>query len=424
MAHIERMPKSGYTMREGLVTRLLVQEGERVLQGTPLLEYETDKLTGTVEAGRDGLVLQILVQEGESRPVLAPLVVIGQEGEAFELEEGDPPVSPDRETPAAKAAKMNSGKIWIPATPCARRLAGDRGIPLAGITGTGPNGRIRKQDVLHAAEKAPRATHLAERAARDSGVLLEGLQGSGPRGRIQREDIPSVPKNTGTADVRREKLSPMRRTIAARLTESKRTIPHAYYTRDLPIGALAEIRQSIGACGEIRLTYNDLLLFALSRALLRHPALTAALDGDEVSYPNQINLGMAVSVEGGLVVPVIRDAGRRSLTAISREAARLARAAREKALTQEDMTGGCFTLSNLGKYGVRSFSAIINPPEPAILAVGAVEDRVCVRNGEIAVEKLATVTLSADHRLVDGAQAALFLQSLEELVREPWRMLL
>lgn len=425
MADIERMPKSGYTMREGLVSKILVREGQRVSRGAPLLEYETDKLTGTVEASRDGVVLRLLAREEESYPVLAPLVILGEEGEDVPLPED----APDREaTPAreeeAPAPRPPQREGRILATPCARRLAREKGISLETLAGTGPGGRVQKRDVLLAAEQRPKATHLAERLARDSSLPLEGIPGTGARGRIQKTDVLSALEGNQAAAGQREKLSPMRRTIAARLTESKQNIPHVYYTRDLHMGALAGIRQSLAGRGEEKLTYNDLLLFAVSRALQRYPDFTASLQGDEAVYPPEINLGMAVTVEGGLVVPVLRNAGALTLLQTAREAARLSQAAREKRLSPADMSGGCFTVSNLGKYGIREFSAIINPPEAAILAVGAVEDRACVRDGQVVIEKLATVTLSADHRLIDGAMAAEFLQYLNEIVQEPWRMLL
>lgn len=427
MAEIVRMPKSGYTMREGLVSKVLAAEGQRVTKGAPLLEYETDKLTGTVEAGQDGVVLRMLAREGETYPVLTPLAVVGQEGEAFTL-----PDSPGGKSPAA--AKQDEAPAPAPvcepapgrvlATPCARRLARENGVELSSVTGTGPNGRIQKKDVLGAVRARPAATHLAAKIAGQKGVSLDGLHGSGPRGRIEKSDLPRSPAGGAQAEERREKLSPMRRTIAARLTQSKQQIPHVYYTRELGMDAVAQIRGSLAGRGEEKPTYNDFLLFAVSRALGRFPLLTARLEEDEIVFPSQVNLGMAVTVEGGLVVPVLRDASALSLTEISREASRLAQTAREKRLTQEEMSGGCFTVSNLGKYGLREFSAVINPPEAAILAVGAVEDRPCVRDGAIAVQKAVTVTLSADHRLIDGALAAEFLQELDRLVREPWRMLL
>ena len=422
MAVIERMPKSGYTMREGFVSKILVQTGERVQKGTPLLEYETDKLTGTVEASGTGTVLQILAREEESYPVLSPLVVIGKPGEeipAEPAEEAQPEPADEKTVPETEKPKK-AERVF--ATPRARKIAKEQGIDLIAVTGTGPKGRIQAKDVLSFAEARPKATHLAQKLAAQGETALEQIIGTGPRGRIGREDVQHA-QNTVDMAVRTERLTSMRSTIAARLTQSKQNIPHAYYTYDIDMGALTEIKYKLSKEG-LKLTYNDLLLFGVSRVLQANPLFTARIEEGQIVYPDGVNLGMAVSVNGGLVVPVICHTEKLSLTAIAARAAELAKQAKEGKLSADKIFGGNFTVSNLGKYGVRQFSAIINPPESGILAVGAVEDRVCAVDGEIKIKKMATVTLSADHRLIDGAEAAAFLQQLDRFCREPWRMIL
>ena len=412
MATVESMPKSGYTMREGIVSKILVNVGDQVVPGTALLEYETDKLTGTVEATNGGTVLKLLVREGESRPVLAPLVILGEPGEDISQyldETGEAP----REEPAPPPAAQRQRPF---ASPLARRLARERSIDLSAVQGSGPGGRIQGKDVLSAGGR--KATHLAKKAAERGGMDISQIEGSGSGGRITKADVLAAQNAVQEAPQNRERLSGMRKTIAVRLLESKRTIPHAYYTRDIHVDRLAELRRETG------LTYNDIILFAVSRALKCFPLLTAELGDGEILYRDGVDLGMAVSVEGGLVVPVIRHAEKLSLRELSQEAARLASLARAGKLSGEDMSGGRFTVSNLGKYGLREFAAIINPPETGILAVGAVEDRVYAEDGKVRIGKEMTVTLSADHRLIDGAAAAEFLGRLAEFLCDPWKMLM
>ena len=422
MAVIERMPKSGYTMREGFVSKILVQIGESVQKGTPLLEYETDKLTCTVEASGAGTVLQILAREEESYPVLSPLVVIGEPGEEIPAEPaGDAQPKPVDEKAVPETEKPKKAERAF-ATPRARKIAKDQGIDLMAVTGTGPKGRIQAKDVLSFAEARPKATHLAQKLAAQGEITLDQMTGTGPRGRIGKEDVQHA-QTTVEMAARTERLSSMRGTIATRLTQSKQNIPHAYYTYDIDMGALAEIKCKLSKEG-LKLTYNDLLLFGVSRVLQSNPLFTARIEEGQIIYPDGVNLGMAVSVNGGLVVPVICCTEKLSLTALAERAAELAKQAKEGKLPADKMSGGSFTVSNLGKYGVRQFSAIINPPESGILAVGAVEDCVCAVDGEMKIKKMATVTLSADHRLIDGAEAAVFLQQLDRFCREPWRMIL
>ena len=337
-----------------------------------------------VEASAAGTVLKLLAGEGERRPVLAPLAVLGEPGEDVSRygpeggagETGEPEETGETGVRAKELLPARAEEQRRPyATPLARRLARERSLDLSSIRGTGPNGRIQKRDVLEFTS--------AKVAMRN-----------------------------------REPMSGMRRTIAARLLESKRTMPHAYYTQDVHMDAAAQLR------GDAGLTYNDVIMFAVSRALKRFPVFASSIEGDEILHHGNVDLGMAVSVDGGLLVPVIKNADSLSLRELSNEAKRLAALARDGRLTAGDMGGGCFTVSNLGGYGIREFSAIINPPEAGILAVGAVEDRVYAQNGEVRTGKMMTVTLSADHRLIDGAAAAGFLRCLKELLQEPWRMLL
>lgn len=432
MIAVERMPKSGYTMREGLVTKIFVKEGQSVAKGDVILEYETDKLTGTVESSSDGVVRRILAKEEESYPVLQPLVILGEAGEPIPsefLETEEKKDAPEKLEHSEKKVDSESsdGKIRVFASPLARRLAREKMINLSEITGTGPNGRIQKKDVLLASEKKNCATSVAKKLALQQEIDLSQVQGTGPRGRVQKADVLSAAARKAGKE-RRERITSMRRTIAGRLSYSKQTIPHAYYTCDIVAEALVNLKEKLAVhkdkTGEKAVTYNELILFAVSRALRDFPLFTARIEDNEIVYSPAINLGMAVSVSGGLVVPVIPAADKLPLNEMARKARELSEKARKGTLSEPEISGGVFTVSNLGNYGIRQFSAIINPPEAGILAVGAIEDRVCAVSGCVQIQKMMTLTLSADHRLIDGKEAADFLNRLKQYLQEPCTLVL
>jgi pyruvate dehydrogenase E2 component (dihydrolipoamide acetyltransferase) len=394
------MPKWGIEMQEGTVNGWHAAIGETVARDAPLVDVETDKIVNTVESPYAGTLRRILANVGDVLPVGALLGVYAEpavgeaEIDAFvaafrPVDASHEPAAPLTEAPAAVAAAPAAPTdTESRVSPIARRLAERLGIDLAGIQGTGPNGRISKEDVEAAARRAapPDATPAA----------------------------PAVAANAPT----RVPLSATRRTIARRLVESKQTIPHYRLGRDLDAGALVARVGALRAAG-VRVSINDLVLRATGLALARHPTLNGHLVGDEFLCYADADIAVAVSTPDGLMTPVLRAVNRRALAELAAEARDLAARARAGDLRREDISGGTFTVSNLGMFGVERFDAIINPPQVAILAVGAVREVVVVRDGAPCVAHALAVTLSADHRVIDGAVGGAFLATLAELVAAP-----
>ncbi|MBI1987173.1 MAG: 2-oxo acid dehydrogenase subunit E2 [Nitrospinae bacterium] len=398
------MPKLGMTMTDGRVVEWLVQETSRVEKGQIVLRIESDKIEYEVEAPASGTLARIYaVASEEALPVGRLLAVILAEGEALNEEllaselSAFPPVADSLRLPATSSASaMTSssrpiGAERMKASPAARKLAEEKGVDLSRVVGTGPGGRITREDVLAALEASP--------AAPFPGAAREPTLGS------------SIP------------LSRMRKIIAQRLTASSSQTPHIYLFSEIDATELqasrARLLPRIEAETGQRLSYNDLLIQAVAHSIQRFPLFNATLEGEVIRIPEEIHIGLAVAVEGGLIVPVIRGVHRKSLEAIVRERADLVQRAQNKRLTPDDLQGGTFTLSNLGMYEVDYFTAIINPPQSAILSVGRMAQRPQVVDGEIAVRTMMWLGLSADHRVVDGAQAAEFLQEIKRGLEKP-----
>ena len=403
------MPKWGIEMQEGTVTAWHIEPGRRVEKGEPLLDVETEKIVNSVESPASGTLRIVLAGAGDTCKVGELVGVLAEPGvgdaevDAFirnfrpadtSFERDD---SAGGEAPAATAAAAATAQPATPAapsedgdeprvSPIARRLAEKLGIDPSRIVGTGRNGRVSKEDVEAYAAKLAAAPAPAPEATEASTPL------------------------------RRERLTSMRATIARRLGESKQTIPHYRVSIDLDADALLARRRALADKG-VRVSVNDLLLEAVARALVRHPRVNAQFDGNEVLEFGQADIAVAVATDAGLITPVIRAADGKPVERLAAESRDLAARARAGKLTREEITGGTFTVSNLGMYGIKSFDAIINPPQVAILAVGAAEPRPVVRDGALAVGTRMTVTLSSDHRVVDGAAAAAFLAMLAALVR-------
>ncbi len=391
------LPRLGQGMESGTIVRWLKSEGEPVQKGEPLFELDTDKVTQEVEAEAAGVLLKIAVAEGEV-PVGQTVAFIGSEGEdvpevaaAAPTEEDAKPSEPERAAAqeAPQQAAIASGNGRIKASPLARRMARERGIELSGIRGTGPDGRIVAEDVERAEAGGPTAP-------------------------------PSVaPTPAPTGEVERIPLSNIRKTIARRLTEAWQ-IPvfqlqaSADMTR---VNALvARLRERDP---DVRITVTDVLTKVCAQALMRHREVNAEFTEDAILLHPSANVGLAVAAPQGLVVPVIRSAERLSLTEIAGVRADLVGRAREAKLRAEDLEGGTFTISNLGMYAVERFTAVLNPPQAAIVAVGATEERVVPVDGEMVVRPMVTLTGTFDHRAVDGAPAAAFLQTLKEGLEDP-----
>ncbi|MCH2138666.1 MAG: 2-oxo acid dehydrogenase subunit E2 [Phycisphaerales bacterium] len=426
------MPRLSDTMERGTIIKWHVTEGDEVTAGDVLADVETDKATMEMQAYDDGVVTGILVSEGQPVDIGTVCATLADEDD-----DGEAPAPPPVEVAAEVVAPAASAPAASPApaarrsggrriTPVARRLAEQHDIDLDALTGSGPSGRITKKDVLAAAQAGdemkaavpPSATPPAEPAPTT-------LAPPSPV-----EAVPATPVTSGElalhADDRREPVSGMRQTIARRLVQSKQEIPHYQVSMAFDMDAITDLRTSLNeelAQVEVKLSMNDLLVRACALAMSRNPLMNASWDGDAIVLHGRVHIGVAVALPeergGGLVVPVIRDADRKSLRQISAETRALATKARERGLSPEDMEGATFTISNLGMFGVEHFTAIINPPNSAILAVGATAQKPVVRDGELTVGWEMQATLSNDHRVVDGATAARWLGTLKSLIENP-----
>jgi len=422
------MPKFEMAQESGKVLRWLKQEGEAVTKGEAILEVETDKVAMEVEAPASGTLVGIRVGPGAVVPIGQPIAYILLPGEVWE---GAPGASPAASPAGAPRA-----------TPVAERIAQAHGVDLSAVPGTGPGGRVTKADVeaflaQRAAEGKVKAAPAARRLARELGVDLQQVKGTGPGGRIQSEDVrraaealragvsPEALEAPARLAIRRRvPLAGMRRIIAERMSRSVREAPQFTVSIDVEMGRAMAIVEDLAAWAEReggpRVTLTALLVKACAWALRRHPALNATLEGEEILEWEDVNIGVAVAVPEGLVVPVIPEADRRGVWEIARMLEEKVGRAREGRLRPEDVQGGTFTLSNLGMYGIDRFTAILNPPQAGILAVGRVAKRPVVGEGdEVVVRPVATLTLTADHRVIDGAQAAQFMDDLRWVLERP-----
>ncbi|HUU65320.1 MAG TPA: dihydrolipoamide acetyltransferase family protein [Dehalococcoidales bacterium] len=389
-------PKLDEAMRSGKIVRWLKNEGDRVEKGETILEIETEKTAFEIEAETSGILSKIMVKAGDEVPVGATIAFILQPGE--EAPEVPEPVivSAKKKTPTEepKAAK-EPGEIK--ASPLARNIAKEHNIDLSMVTGTGPGGRITKEDVLQAVEEGKA---VAAPPAQEEPELVE-------------EEV--VP------------LSSMREVIAQRMMESFQT-PHFYLSVEVDTQELGKTRNQLIPIIEsktgIRLTLTDLIIKITAKALEDNPSLNCSYVDGGVKLFKRIDIGLVTAVEGGLVVPVIRQADKKSLAEIAQARAELVQKARERTLSKEEMKGSTFTISNMGMFEIDQFSAIIQPPEAAILAVGRIADKAVVRNGEILIRPMMTLTLSIDHRVLDGAMGAKFLQSLKQYLKNPFNLIM
>lgn len=422
------MPKFEMAQESGKVLRWLKQEGEAVTKGEAILEVETDKVAMEVEAPASGTLVGIRAGPDEVVPIGQPIAYILLPGEVWE---GAPGASPAASPAGAPRA-----------TPVAERIAQAHGVDLSAVPGTGPGGRVTKADVeaflaQRAAEGKVKAAPAARRLARELGVDLQQVEGTGPGGRIQSEDVrraaealragvsPEALEAPARPAIRRRvPLAGTRRIIAERMSRSVREAPQFTVSIDVEMGRAMAIVEDLAAWAEReggpRVTLTALLVKACAWALRRHPALNATLEGEEILEWEDVNIGVAVAVPEGLVVPVIPEADRRGVWEIARMLEEKVGRAREGRLRPEDVQGGTFTLSNLGMYGIDRFTAILNPPQAGILAVGRVAKRPVVGEGdEVVVRPVATLTLTADHRVIDGAQAAQFMDDLRWVLERP-----
>ena len=421
------MPALGMAQDEGILLRWLKKEGEMVQAGEPLMEVATDKVDVQVEAPATGMLTAVTAQEGDEIPVGQVIGLIAAEGEEL----------PVRSTPAQAAAKTD-GPVASPSpesrasSPVAARIAAEHGIDLSEVPAVG--GRISKEDVeahIRSVGSGARvlASPKARRLARERGIELASLAGSGPQGAVLAADVPLAAAETPAApairEVEQQPVSRMWQIMAQRLTESWNSAPHFYLVREVDAGQLMNWRSLVAgdAADGAKITYTDLLTKLAALSLARFPRLNASWqDGAIVTNPD-INIGLAIAVEAGLLVPVVHNADRLPVEDIAVRRADLVAGANNGRLQPDDFASGTFTISNLGMYGVDAFNAIVNPPQAAILAVGRIADRVVAVDGQPAVRPMMTLTLSCDHRAVDGVRAAQFLNALVGLIEEPLRAL-
>ncbi|MDB5255592.1 MAG: pyruvate dehydrogenase complex dihydrolipoamide acetyltransferase, long form [Chitinophagaceae bacterium] len=412
-AEVVRMPKMSDTMVEGTIVKWHKKVGDTVKSGDLLAEVATDKATMELESYEDGTLLHIGVQEGESVIVDGILAIIGEKGtDITPLLNAKPAAKPaEKAAPAAAtSAPATNGAATAPAkavthnntdgrtkiSPLAKKLAQDKGINLQDVAGSGEAGRIVKRDVENF---TPSAKGSSAKAAGTS---------SAPAGVESFDEV---------------NVSQMRKTIARRLSESLFTAPHFYVTMEINMDKAIEARTSINEIAPLKVSFNDMVVKASAAALKKHPAINSSWLGDKIRTNHHVNIGIAVAVEEGLLVPVVRFTDTKSLTQISGEIKDLGAKAKNKQLQPADWAGNTFTISNLGMFGVDEFTAIINTPDSCILAVGGIKQTAIVKNGQLVIGNIMKVTLSADHRVVDGASAAAFLQTLKMYLEDPIRLL-
>lgn len=434
MASYVSMPKLGMTMTEGTVSEWKKKEGDAVAVGDALFDVETDKLTNTVNAYEAGTVLKILVHDGESAACQQPVAIIGQQGEDISSMTGAP--APAEEKPAEAQAQApqtiahDGGKRLI-ISPRAKKVAAELGIDPHLITGTGPNGRIVERDVRAykpsaKQEAAVKASPLAKKVAADIGVDLADVPS---KGRVLASDIlhylqsnHEAAPEAAPACEEKVNMDGMRKAIARNMLNSHMTSPTVTFDISVDMTNLKAYRVQLKA-NDIKVSYTDILVKFVSKALTEFPALNCSVDGNSIIYKHYVNMGVAVALSNGLVVPNIPDADKKSLTEISSEVKELAELARSGKLPMERLHGGTFTITNLGMYGIESFSPIINQPEVAILGVCAMQDMPVVVDGQITVRTMMKLCLTADHRVIDGAVAAQFMHRIKTLMENPALML-
>lgn len=436
MAKVVVMPKLGLTMTEGTVSSWLKKEGDAVKEGEPLFEVETDKLTNTIEASATGVLRKIIAGEGVTVPVLDKIAVIAAADEDISglLAPGAAPAAAApaaSAAPAAAAAPARPAGERVVASPRAKKLAKEKGIDIALVTGTGPNGRVTEEDVENykaapaaPAEPAVKASPLAAKVAADAGIDLADVPN---HGRVLAQDILSYLENSREkgAEAEREEtvaMNGMRKAIAKNMLNSHMTSPTVTFNLGVDMTAMKDYREQLKG-KDIKVSYTDLLVKFVAKALTEYPLLNCSVADNKIIYKHYVNMGVAVALDNGLVVPNVPDADKKSLTQIHDEVKDLAEKARSGGLPMEALKGGTFTITNLGMYGIESFSPIINQPEVAILGVTTMEDKVVVRNGEMVIRPIMNLSLTADHRVVDGSVAAEFLQRVKTLLENPALML-
>jgi pyruvate dehydrogenase E2 component (dihydrolipoamide acetyltransferase) len=433
------MPKLGMAMTEGIVAKWNKRDGDWVNKDEEIAVVMSKKITYKLKAPESG-VLRIIVREKETRPINSVIAFITAPGEPVPaVEDVAPAAAAAAVTTAAPApaAPPTAKPGFVLASPAARRLAKEKGIDLAQAKGTGPDGMVTETDVTRFIDEIAQAaevlaTPTARKLAEQRGLKLAEIPGTGIGGRITEQDVlafeaqakaPSAaaPTEAAMPAARVIPFAGMRQAIAEHMVESLHNMAQLTMMMEVDVTDLVRLREQVKA--DFDVTYTDLTVKAVAKALKLHPMLNATLIGDEVHQIESVDIGVAVALQEGLIVPVVRDADKRTVQEIAREVRRLAQGAREDTLTVDEVMGGTFTITNLGAYGIDGFTPIINSPEAAILGVGRIVERVVVHDDQIARRKMMVLSLTIDHRLIDGAAGAEFMRSLKEMIENPYRLL-
>jgi pyruvate dehydrogenase E2 component (dihydrolipoamide acetyltransferase) len=437
------MPKMGMTMKVGKVSKWYKNEDDTIEKGEDLFEVETEKITNKIESPESGLLFQIVVPAGETVPVGTILAVISQNGEQPERIDGiqvGEVVEMQGEAASPQAAEAKSEpqeKKRIISTPSARRLAKELGVDLSFVTGSGPKGKIKEADVRKFHEQgppAPKITPLAAEIARQEGLDISTITGTGENGKITKEDVElafaAASKAAPEAQPLKARTIPfegMRKAIADNMHASLQNAAQLTTFTEVDVTEMVRFRDMMRAefarDDAVKISYNDIIVMATARALMRHPIMNSTLVGEEILLHDTVHLGIAVALPQGLIVPKLRNAEKKTLLEIAKEVRELAQKAREGALAVEEVTDGTFTISNVSMLGMDGFTPVLNPPETGILGVGRVIEKPAVFNGQIAIRHMMTLSLTFDHRVADGAPAMTFLRDLARYLAQPMLIL-
>jgi pyruvate dehydrogenase E2 component (dihydrolipoamide acetyltransferase) len=426
------MPKLSPTMEEGQISRWLKKEGDKVSMGEPLAEIDTDKATMEMQALGNGVLRKILINEGQLAPLGQLIAVIGEPDEDIAALLSEAPAQPQLQEQKETDAPPKAPDATQPQPQLQDQKEADR--PPSAPNLAPANGRQPQAAASDSASGSGRmiVSPLAARMAAEAGIDLRSLQGSGPGGRIIKRDIeaviskpavaqaPSYVLQAGASAYRDEPASQIRQTIAKRLVTSLGPVPHFFLTTEIEMDRAAEMRKGINALDpDLKISINDIIIKVAAAALIQHPQVNASFQEKIVRYYEHADIGVAVAIEDGLITPVVRAADQKSLSQIAAEVRELAERARSKRLKPEEYTGATFSVSNLGMFGIDEFTAVINPPEGAILAIGAMSAKPVVRDNEIVIRQMMRVTMSCDHRVIDGATGAKFLQTFKKILENP-----
>jgi len=428
------MPKLGLTMKEGKLAKWYKAEGDPIKSGDKLFSIETDKITNDAEATENGVLRKILVKEGQTVPIMEAVGIMGATDEDISALLADIPgddgskseekAPVEEKAPEVEKKVPRTGKVKI--SPVARKLAEEEGLDYEAIEGTGPGGRIVLEDVKNAIENKGKikVSPAAEKLAKEKGIDVSGISSEK---RVMKDDVIRAGREAqydsmAQPEDRRVPLTTMRKIIGERMSESAQTAPTVNFTISVDMTNLKALREELKS--ERSITYTDLIVKVTSLLLLEHPYLNSSLDGEEIIFRNYVNMGVAVALEDGLLVPVVKNAHMKKLGVISDEIKDLSYRAKTNQLLTDEIEGGTFTITNIGMFGIESFTPIINQPESAILGVNAIIDTPVVIGGCVCTKPIMKLSLTADHRTVDGAVAAMFLARLKEMLEHPLKILL